>query len=158
LTTCQYCEIKRSCSWQINKIALQVVNLPISAKLERETQSDLAFPARQSLRNCAKRGRLTLLDLNGRRVGVIEQVEELEKPLHSESLANNPGFRDAQVHIDERRSREGVAPRLEVAAIEVAVAILIEGLRSTDGVAESTLRAQQAAELNLPRQFHKTMD
>ena len=69
---------------QINKIALQVMKLSISAKLERETQTDLAFATRQSLRNRAKRGRLTLLDLNGRRVGVIEQVEELEKPLHSE--------------------------------------------------------------------------
>src|SRR5882724_11614212 len=117
------------------------MKLPISAKLERETQSDLAFAPRQSLRNRAKRGRLTLLDLNGRRVGVIEQVEELEKPLHSESLANNPGFRDAQVHIDERRSREGVASGFQIADTVGSIAILINWLQGAVCITESTLRA-----------------
>src|ERR1700741_170199 len=83
--------------------------------LELEPQPDLPFAARQPLRNLPQGVQLALLNLNRRRIAVVEEIEELKKPLNLEFFANHPSLCDAKVHVDEGRSAEGVATRLEVA-------------------------------------------
>jgi hypothetical protein len=51
--------------------------------------------------------------------------------LNLEALAHDPGPGDAQVHVDERRSGECISPRQQIAAIEIAVAILSSGTLAT---------------------------
>src|SRR5580704_1376223 len=132
--------------------------LAVSASSEFELQTDLPFAAGQSLRNRAKQVPLALLNLDGRRVTVIEQVEELEEPLNPYVLAHHPSPGHAQVHVDEGRRRKGIAAGFEVASIKVIVAVLIERHCCRLRVPEPALRPEKAAELNLPRQFHEAMD
>src|SRR5580704_9909598 len=132
--------------------------LAVSASSEFELQTDLPFAAGQSLRNRAKQVPLALLNLDGRRVTVIEQVEEHEEPLNPYVLAHHPSPGHAQVHVDEGRRRKGIAAGFEVASIKVIVAVLIERHCCRLRVPEPALRAEKAAELNLPRQFHEAMD
>ncbi len=132
--------------------------LATSAGSELKLQTDLPFAARQELRDGAERGSLTLLTLNGRRIGVVEKIEKLEETLHPEPIPNHKSLCDAQVHIHERRGCKSVPACFQTARAEVAVAVLIEWLGSDVGVAEPALCTENAAELNLPWEFHETMD
>ena len=85
----------------------------------------MAFAARQSLGNRPKAYH-RLVSLYGGRVAIIQEVEELEEALNPEALAHDPGLGDAQVHVDERRSRKTVARGIEVAALKIAVACMVE--------------------------------
>src|SRR4029077_9615315 len=126
-------------------------------KLECETQPDLAFSAGQGLRDSAERCSLGLLNLNGGRIGIVKQIKEFEKALDFEAITDGPGFSDAQIHVNEMRSNEGIAARFQVAAVKRAIRIHIDRLLCDSGIAEAALGAEQAAELNLPRQFHEAV-
>lgn len=101
-----------------------------SYDLKFKFQADLAFTARQSLGNRAKAYH-RLVTLYGGWFAIIQKVEELEETLNLEALAHDPSPGDAQIHVDERRSGECISPRQQIAAIEIAVAILSSGTLAT---------------------------
>src|SRR6202040_3286080 len=110
------------------------------------------------LGNGAERCSLSLLNLNGGRVGIVKQIEEFEKSLDFEALTDDPSFGDAQVHVDEGRGAESVAAGFQIAAVKRAVSVQVDRCHCASGIAEAALRPEQAAELNLPGQFHEAVE
>ena len=131
--------------------------IAVSRSSELDFQTNLPFAARQPLGDRAEQVPGALLNLYRCGVAVIKHVEEFKQALHAEVLANRPSPGDAQVHVHEGRRSKSVAACLQVAAIEIAVAVLVDRRFSRRRVAEAALRAENAAELNLPRQFHKAV-
>src|SRR5437899_11210888 len=82
-------------------------------KSEFDAEADLSFAARQELRNRAESGSLTLRVLDGRRVGVIEEVKEFKKALHPEPFPDYESLGDTQVHVHELRSGKSIATCFE---------------------------------------------
>src|SRR4029077_18868013 len=121
-----------------------------SYDLKFKFQADLAFAARQSLGNRAK-AYDRLVTLYGGWVAIIQKVEELEETLNPEALAHDPSPGNAQVHIDERRSGECIAPRQQIAAIEIAIAILVDRHFSGSGVVSRTSVLRQTEARAEPR-------
>ena len=125
------------------------------ASSEFETQAELTLSSRQPFGDGAEGvGDQTLLVLYGGGVAGVEEVEEFKEALDAQSLANNPGFGYAHIHIDESRRTKGVSTGLEIAPSKAPVSILIDRSKCCSSVLEAALRAEQAAELYLPRQIH----
>ena len=91
------------------------------------------------------------------RIPSIKEIKELEEGLCPDALVDAEGFCDAQVHIRKMRRCERVAARFQVPAIEVLVAVLIEGHERALRVVKTALRSDEAAELNLPRKLYEPM-
>src|SRR5581483_589607 len=120
---------------------------------ELNLQANLTLSAGKSLGNRAKQRSCALLDLNRCGISVVEEIEELKHALNPHMLADYPGSRDPQVHVDERRRDEGVAASLQIASIEIAIAVLVQWNLCAGRVAKTTLCAEDVAELDLPRQL-----
>src|SRR5579885_2443606 len=118
---------------------------------ELNLQANLTLSAGKSLGNRAKQRSCALLDLNRCGISVVEEIEELKHALNPHMLADYPGSRDPQVHVDERRRDEGVAASLQIASI--AIAVLVQWNLCAGRVAKTTLCAEDVAELDLPRQL-----
>src|SRR5258708_22754850 len=110
------------------------------------------------LGNAAERCSLSLLNLNGCRVGIVQEIEEFEKALDFEALADDPRFRDAQIHVHEWRGAEGIATGFQIAAVKRAITVQVYRCDCGRGIAEAALRPEQAAELNFPGQFHEAVE
>jgi len=55
------------------------------------------------------------------------------------------------------RPCESVSARFQVPAVKVAVAVLVDGHKGVLRIVETALNAEKAAELDLPRDLHKSM-
>src|SRR5579883_146431 len=124
---------------------------------ELNLQANLTLSAGKSLGNRAKQRSCALLDLNRCGISIVEEIEELKHTLNSDVLTNDPGASDTQIHIDKRRCAERIAASLQVASIEIAIAILIDGILGTCRVTETALRTENIAELDLPRQLQESV-
>src|SRR5262245_33143485 len=124
--------------------------------LELEPESELTLTARQHLSLLAE----VRIGAHGKdRGGVltIQKVKELKHHLQFESLGEVDSLRETHVEIRKRRRRESISSRNEIDPRQGAIAV---GIRCGSGatVMKATLRAKDAAELNLPGQLDQTVD
>ena len=101
-----------------------------------------------------ERGGLPLECLYGSGVFIIEQVEELEERLDFEPLTNRKSLCDAEIKIGKVRCAEVIAARDKICGSEIVVPIHVERNIERLAVSEALLDAEQAADLELPRQLH----
>src|SRR5258708_22402654 len=110
------------------------------------------------LGNAAERCSLSLLNLNGCRVGIVKEIEEFEKALDFEALADDPRFRDAQIHVHEWRGAEGIAAGFQIAAVKRAITVQVYKIVCCRGIAEAALRPEHGTGFNFPGTFHEALE
>ena len=133
--------------------------------LEVESNTDLSFASGKNLQHLAKsRGvRAGICSrrktVDRRRIIAIEQIEEFQVGEEPGAFSEIEPFGDAQIHVNEGRSRKAIATFREVQAIEVVVAIHIRRIcREGSTVVESALYAENVANVDLPRKLYEPVD
>src|SRR6185369_5075234 len=130
-------------------------------RLELEPQTNLPFASGQHLPQRSKRAvGDVLLYLHGSGILAIEDVEKLKQRLKPHALGDVEPFRKPQIEIDERRCCKeiatGAGPMIDRIERSVAIRIFQRQCRATE--MKSTLRAEDAADLKLPRKLQQTVE
>ena len=133
--------------------------------LEVEPDTDLSFASGKNLQHLAKsRGaragicsRRKPIDRRG--IIAIEQIEELQVGEEPSVFSEIEPFGDAQIHVNEERSRKAIATFRKIQAIEIVVAIHVRRIcREGSTVVESALYAENVADVDLPRKLYEPVD
>src|SRR5215469_9034180 len=132
--------------------------MPIMFRIRDAGRTVLRGPA-DILQRCRKwvQRRVILVDVYGRRIGAVKEVEEFKHALKIHAFVDAKSLRDAHIHVHETRRLECVAARFQVATVKVIVAVLIERHERALRVAEAALAAEETAELNLPGKIQEPM-
>ncbi len=131
--------------------------------LKFDADGDLAFASGQELRDGAKDGLVWLpgssvfILIDGRGIRTVEKVEDFEQAADADAVANPEGLGEAHIHVQEVRRDELIPGSLQIAAIETAIAILIQGHKRVLRVVETTLRTEEIADFDFPRQLEQTV-
>src|SRR6185369_5321225 len=125
-------------------------------RLELEPQTNLPFASGQHLPQRSERAvGDVLLYLHGSGILAIEDIEKLKQRLKPHALSDIETLRKAQIEIDVWRRGKEIATSawtmIDRIKSSIAIRIFQRQGRATD--MESTLRAENAADLKLPRKL-----
>jgi hypothetical protein len=105
-------------------------------------------------RVCTRGGKA--IDRGG--IGAIEQIEELEVGMESNSFSEIEPLGNAHIGVDDRRRNEVIAPLHEIYPIEMAVAINVRGFcRKRSAIVESALRSENTAKVHFPWKLYEAV-